>query len=168
MPDRPRGALGLRPGGAAWLPACTIPAHDSGGNHAPHHHHDRGYRGSAPRPHRLRKQQQQRRREAGNGRQQPLPQQQPSPRRPIPRRIPAHRPAIDELLALPPKWCAALADGHSVEWTFSGSGGDLYPNGADWGMVQKDAYRLLIAGVRVYCPNRLDTVTKELREAGEY
>jgi hypothetical protein len=80
----------------------------------------------------------------------------------------SHRPAIDELLALPPKWCAALADGHSVEWTFSGSGGDLYPNGADWGMVQKDAYRLLIAGVRVYCPNRLDTVTKELREAGEY
>jgi hypothetical protein len=63
---------------------------------------------------------------------------------------------------------AALKDGHSVEWTFSGSGGDLYPNGVDWGMVQKDAYRLLIAGVRVYCPNRLDTVTKELRETGEY
>jgi hypothetical protein len=80
----------------------------------------------------------------------------------------SHRPAIDELLALPPQWCAALKDGHSVEWTFSGSGGDLYPNGVDWGMVQKDAYRLLIAGVRVYCPNRLDTVTKELRETGEY
>jgi hypothetical protein len=80
----------------------------------------------------------------------------------------SHRPAIDELLALPPKWCAALADGHSVEWTFSGSGGDLYPNGADWGMVQKNAYQLLIAGVRVYCPEQLDTVTAELRASGEY
>jgi hypothetical protein len=50
----------------------------------------------------------------------------------------------------------------------TGSGGDLDPNGADWGMVQKDAYQLLIAGVRVYCPERLDTVTKELRETGEY
>jgi hypothetical protein len=80
----------------------------------------------------------------------------------------SHRPAIDELLALPPKWCAALADGHSVEWTFSGSGGDLYPNGADWGMVQKNAYQLLIAGVRVYCPKQLDTVTAELRANGEY
>lgn len=80
----------------------------------------------------------------------------------------SHRPAIDELLALPPKWCGALKDGHSVEWMFSGSGGDLYPNGSDWGMVKKNAYELLIAGVRVYCPDRLDTVTTELRETGEY
>ena len=80
----------------------------------------------------------------------------------------SHRPAIDELLALPPKWCAALKDGHSVEWMFSGTGGDLYPNGSDWGMVKEDAYQLLIVGVRVYCPDQLDTVTKELRESGEY
>lgn len=79
----------------------------------------------------------------------------------------SHRPAIDELLALPPKWCAALKDGHSVEWMYSGSG-DLYPNGADWGMVKEDAYQLLIVGVRVYCPDQLGTVTKELRETGEY
>ncbi|MGK3945109.1 hypothetical protein ABK046_42830 [Streptomyces caeruleatus] len=80
----------------------------------------------------------------------------------------SHRPAINELLALPPKWCAALKDGHSVDWTFSSGGGGLYPNGMDWGMVKKDAYRLLVAGVRTYCPDRLDTVTKELRETGEY
>jgi hypothetical protein len=79
----------------------------------------------------------------------------------------SHRPAIDELLALPPKWCAALKDGHSVEWMFSG-GGDLYPNGTDWGMVKEDAYQLLISGVRVYCPDQLATVTTELRETGEY
>jgi hypothetical protein len=80
----------------------------------------------------------------------------------------SHRPAIDELLDLPPRWCAALKDGHSVEWTFSGEGGALYPNGPDWGMLQKDAYRLLVSAVRTYCPDRLDTVTKELRETGEY
>jgi len=80
----------------------------------------------------------------------------------------SHRPAIDELLDLPPRWCAALKEGHSVEWTFSGSGGNLYPNGTDWGMLQKDAYRLLVSAVRTYCPDRLDTVTKELRETGEY
>jgi hypothetical protein len=79
----------------------------------------------------------------------------------------SHRPAIDELLALPPKWCAALKDGHSVQWMYSGSG-DLYPNGADWGMVKEDAYQLLIVGVRVYCPDQLNTVTTELRESGEY
>lgn len=80
----------------------------------------------------------------------------------------SHRPAVDELLALPGPWCAALKQGHSVEWTFSGAGGDLYPNGNDWGMVQKDAYRLLVAGVRTYCPDQIDTVTKELRESGGY
>lgn len=79
-----------------------------------------------------------------------------------------HRPATEELLALPPQWCVALKQGHSVEWTFSGGGGNLYPNGMDWGMVKKDAYRLLVAGVRTYCPDRLDSVTKELRETGEY
>jgi hypothetical protein len=79
-----------------------------------------------------------------------------------------HRPPIDELLALPPKWCTALKAGHSVEWTFSGTGGDLYPNGHDWGMLKENANQLLIAGVRVYCPDRLDEVTAELREAGEY
>lgn len=80
----------------------------------------------------------------------------------------SHRPAIDELLDLPPRWCAALKDGHSVEWTFSGAGGNLYPNGPDWGMLQKDAYRLLVSAARTYCPDRLDTVTKELRDTGEY
>lgn len=77
-------------------------------------------------------------------------------------------PADEELTTYPPKWCDGLASGHSVAWLFSSGGGGLYPIGQDWGTVKKDAYTLLVAGVRSYCPKRLDAVTKELRETGEY
>ncbi|MFF2226273.1 DUF732 domain-containing protein [Streptomyces globisporus] len=77
-------------------------------------------------------------------------------------------PTDDELTALPPQWCDALADGHSVEWTFSLSDGNLYPIGQDWGTAQQDAYTLLVAGVRAYCPENLDAVKDELRESGDY
>lgn len=78
------------------------------------------------------------------------------------------QPTDAELTAYPPNWCAGLADGHSVTWLFSSGGGGLYPIGQDWGTVKKDAYTLLIAGVKAYCPTHLDTVTSELRESGEY
>lgn len=78
------------------------------------------------------------------------------------------RPTNDELLTYPPKWCAGLDDGHSVTWLFSGGGGGLYPAGMDWGMVKRDAYQLLVAGVHVYCPEHEDAVTAELRATGEY
>jgi hypothetical protein len=78
------------------------------------------------------------------------------------------QPADQELTALPPKWCAGLNDGHSVEWLFSSSGGALYPNGMNWGTVKKDAYQLVVAGVKAYCPKYLDSVTAELRASGEY
>lgn len=77
-------------------------------------------------------------------------------------------PTDEELTALPPQWCDALADGHSIEWAFDPTGGDLYPIGQDWGTVQQDAYTLLVAGVRAYCPENLDTVKNELRESGDY
>ncbi|MCI3279130.1 hypothetical protein [Streptomyces cylindrosporus] len=80
----------------------------------------------------------------------------------------SRRPSNDELLAYPPKWCAALDDGHSVEWMFSGGGGDLYPIGLDWGTKEANADRLLIAGVKAYCPKYMDAVTAELRETGAY
>ncbi|WP_030683568.1 hypothetical protein [Streptomyces cellulosae] len=78
------------------------------------------------------------------------------------------RPANEELLAFPPKWCAALDQGHSVKWLFSFGGGSLYPAGADWGAVKDNAYRLLLVGVRVYCPEHTDAVMQELRASGEY
>ncbi|NUS25065.1 MAG: hypothetical protein HOV92_12695 [Streptomyces sp.] len=78
------------------------------------------------------------------------------------------RPSNDELLAFPPKWCAGLADGHSVQWLFSGGGGGLYPSGMQWGMVKREANQLLVAGVKAYCPKHLNTVQAELRAAGEY
>ncbi|WP_060888628.1 hypothetical protein [Streptomyces scabiei] len=79
-----------------------------------------------------------------------------------------HRPADTELTAFPPKWCAGLDEGHSVTWLFSGGGGGLYPNGMDWGTVKKNADRLLVVGVRAYCPEHTDTVTAQLRETGGY
>jgi hypothetical protein len=78
------------------------------------------------------------------------------------------QPADQELTALPPKWCDGLNDGHSVEWLFSSGGGALYPNGMNWGTVKKDAYQLVVAGVKAYCPKYLDSVTAELRASGEY
>ncbi|MFB6423671.1 hypothetical protein ACFCXC_18285 [Streptomyces microflavus] len=77
-------------------------------------------------------------------------------------------PTDAELTSFPSQWCDALTDGHSVEWTFDPSGGDLYPLGQKWGTVQQDAYALLVAGVRAYCPDHLDAVKAELRESGEY
>jgi len=78
------------------------------------------------------------------------------------------QPADSELTTYPPQWCDGLKAGHSVAWLFSTGGGGLYPIGQDWGTVKKDAYTLLVAGVRAYCPAQLDTVTSELRETGEY
>lgn len=78
-------------------------------------------------------------------------------------------PSDDELLALPPKWCAGLASGHSVEWMFDMTGGgSLYPIGMDWGTAKADANELLLVGVKTYCPDQAATVTTELRAAGEY
>lgn len=78
------------------------------------------------------------------------------------------QPTDTELTAYPPKWCTGLDAGHSVAWLFSSGGGGLYPIGQDWGTVKKDAYTLLVAGVKAYCPRNTATVTSELRETGEY
>lgn len=75
-------------------------------------------------------------------------------------------PSDDELLVFPPQWCAALGDGHSVEWLFGE--GDLYPNGPQWGTAKPDAYGLVVAAVKAYCPASLPGVQDELREAGAY
>lgn len=80
----------------------------------------------------------------------------------------SRRPSNEELLAYPPQWCAALAAGHSVEWLFDPAGGDLYPWGEDWGTKEADADELLVLGIKIYCPQHLNTVTKELREGGDY
>lgn len=75
-------------------------------------------------------------------------------------------PTDDELLVFPPQWCAALGEGHSVAWLFGE--GDLYPNGPEWGTAKSDAYGLVVAGVKAYCPASLPAVQDELREAGAY
>lgn len=80
----------------------------------------------------------------------------------------SRRPDDAELTAFPPKWCAGLDGGHSTAWLFSGGGGNLYPNGMDWGTVKKNANELLVAGVKAYCPKHTDTVTEELRASGAY
>lgn len=77
-------------------------------------------------------------------------------------------PTDAELQALPPQWCDALDDGHSVQWIFGIRDGGLYPVGETWGTVKDDAYKLLIAGVRAYCPDHLSAVQDELRATGEY
>ncbi|MFJ3759237.1 hypothetical protein [Streptomyces sp. NPDC090080] len=80
--------------------------------------------------------------------------------------VPAVPPA-DELEAFPPKWCDALAAGHSVEWMLDDSD-DLYPVGENWGTEKADAYQLVVLGVVAYCPRYSAVVKKELREAGAY
>jgi hypothetical protein len=75
-------------------------------------------------------------------------------------------PTDDELLVFPPQWCAALGEGHSVEWLFGE--GDLYPNGPQWGTAKPDAYGLVVAAVKAYCPASLPGVQDELRETGAY
>ncbi|MFF9714811.1 hypothetical protein ACF1DW_04335 [Streptomyces sp. NPDC014603] len=77
-------------------------------------------------------------------------------------------PTDAELQAFPPQWCEALNDGHSVQWIFGIRDGGLYPVGETWGTVKADAYKLLIAGVRAYCPDHLSAVQDELRATGEY
>jgi len=77
-------------------------------------------------------------------------------------------PTDEELLTYPPKWCDGLDAGHSVSWLFSSGGGGLYPIGMQWGTKKRDANQLLVAGVRVYCPQHVDTVTAELRASGDY
>jgi hypothetical protein len=78
-------------------------------------------------------------------------------------------PGDAELAALPPQWCDELAAGHSVEYLFDDTGGaGLYPYGSGWGMEKADANKLLVAGVRAYCPDRLAVVTEELRASGGY
>ncbi|MEU2730101.1 hypothetical protein ABZ650_20530 [Streptomyces griseoviridis] len=76
-------------------------------------------------------------------------------------------PAYQELTEFPPKWCAALKEGHSVEWMLSNSGG-LYPIGMDWGTKKADAYQLVLLGSGSYCPEREAVVREELRGLGEY
>jgi hypothetical protein len=75
-------------------------------------------------------------------------------------------PTDAELKALPPQWCDALGDGHSTQWLLGD--GDLYPIGETWGTVKDDAYKLIVAGVRAYCPTHLSAVQSELRDAGAY
>ena len=76
-------------------------------------------------------------------------------------------PAYQELEVFPPKWCAALGEGHSVEWML-GDGGGLYPIGQDWGTEKGDAYQLVLLGVEAYCPKYAGQVKQELRDAGAY
>jgi hypothetical protein len=75
-------------------------------------------------------------------------------------------PTDDELLIFPPQWCAGLGGGHSVEWLLGQD--DLYPNGIEWGTAKADAYGLVVAAVKAYCPTYLPGVQDELREVGAY
>lgn len=69
----------------------------------------------------------------------------------------------------PTLWCNELEAGHSVEWMFDiTDGGGLYPIGEEWGTAKPDAYELLVAGVKAYCPESLGAVQEELRASGEY
>ncbi|MFI8535367.1 hypothetical protein ACIGMX_34620 [Streptomyces aquilus] len=77
-------------------------------------------------------------------------------------------PLEAELLTFPPQWCASLDEGHSVEHMFSLTGENLYPVGYDWGLKKADAYELLVAGVKAYCPRNSSAVLEELRASGEY
>lgn len=80
------------------------------------------------------------------------------------------QPSDAELTAFPPKWCAALAQGHSVEWMLNATArnDDYYPVGQEWGTNIMDARSLVVLGVTVYCPEYLNQVTTELRDSGQY
>jgi hypothetical protein len=75
-------------------------------------------------------------------------------------------PAYQDLEQFPPKWCAALRDGHSVAWMLDDGG--LYPIGEDWGTQKADAYQLVLLGVEAYCPKYKGQVQGELRQLGVY
>lgn len=78
-------------------------------------------------------------------------------------------PSDTELMVFPMLWCQELEAGHSVEWLFGiTDGGNLYPVGEEWGTAEPDAYELLMAGVKAYCPGSLDAVREELRASGAY
>ncbi|MFG3116382.1 hypothetical protein ACGF4C_18460 [Streptomyces sp. NPDC048197] len=79
-----------------------------------------------------------------------------------------HGPTQAELLAYPPKWCAALKQGHSVDYLFGAAQGRLYPIGMDWGTEKADAYRALVMAVEAYCPTYRGRVVQELRASGDY
>lgn len=76
------------------------------------------------------------------------------------------RPTDEEIQEYPPQWCAGLEDGHSVEWLFNDGG--LYPIGQTWGTKEADAHKLLVMAVDIYCPDKKEQVTEELRAAGAY
>ena len=78
-------------------------------------------------------------------------------------------PTDTDLLVFPMLWCHELESGHSVEWMFDiTGGGGLYPVGEEWGTAKPDAYELLVAGVKAYCPEGLGVVQGELGASGEY
>ncbi|MFH9248212.1 hypothetical protein ACH4LK_22625 [Streptomyces lydicus] len=77
-------------------------------------------------------------------------------------------PTQKELLAYPPKWCAGLKDGHSVDYLFGAAQGGLYPIGADWGTKEADAHKVLVLAVEAYCPKYRERVVRELRSSGNY
>ncbi|WP_030798924.1 hypothetical protein [Streptomyces sp. NRRL S-337] len=77
-------------------------------------------------------------------------------------------PTQKELLAYPPKWCAALKDGHSVDYLFDPTQGRLYPIGVDWGTEKSDANEVLAMAVEAYCPTYRGRVLQELRKGGDY
>jgi hypothetical protein len=76
------------------------------------------------------------------------------------------QPADGDLIEFPQMWCDGLAEGHSVAFLFSEGG--LYPSGGDWGTRKPEANELLLMGVKAYCPDKVDKVTQELRDGGEY
>ncbi|MFF7369367.1 hypothetical protein [Streptomyces tricolor] len=76
------------------------------------------------------------------------------------------QPADGELIEFPQMWCEGLTEGHSVAFLFSEGG--LYPSGRDWGTRKAEANELLLMGVKAYCPDKVDEVTQELRDSGEY
>lgn len=79
-------------------------------------------------------------------------------------------PTDEELLDYPQQWCDGLDQGHSVKWLFTmfGDGGGLYPIGDAWGTKKADAYTLLVAGVKAYCPANLSDVKEQVRAGGDY
>lgn len=83
---------------------------------------------------------------------------------------PSGPPPDDELLSYPPRWCAAVADGHSGDWILSAMGPqlDLYPTGANWGTKVADARTLLVTAVTTYCPQYRTELITGLQDSGEY
>lgn len=77
-------------------------------------------------------------------------------------------PSQTELLAYPPKWCAALDQGHSVNYLLEADDGKLYPIGQDWGTKKADAQQVIVMAVEAYCPKHRERVTQELRSNGDY